>query len=338
MIRWPGRKEDTTAIVDGLVQQPPESETEFRKRIEHADHDLLRNEIVSRIRQGAPQQSLVLAHALVQLGAAPVAPQLLEIVRDETTHFANRVFAFIALAAVETDVAAALADVDDVEDIAAAAARLLAVMALDPDSPFALLVAAESDDDDAFRSAVDAVIESFRKSDEGRALLEADPQAGGWAAHFMRVAKDYFDEVIFTLDSDQVEEILAELFPRKVMVSSRAKAAVIISEVRAFWTWMMRETKAPFGDEVLELLDEIEPKFAEMMMDERNFGVGKAFLTAGQQAGFDMSDQREIEEFMIVWNAAASRELAAKKKEAGAAKKRKRAMEKASRRKNRRRK
>ena len=50
------------------------------------------------------------------------------------------------------------------------------------------------------------------------------------------------------------------------------------------------------------MLAEIEPKFNTIMNDPSNFGMAKSFMMMGQQAGFDMTDQNQMNEFLLAYN------------------------------------
>jgi hypothetical protein len=97
-------------------------------------------------------------------------------------------------------------------------------------------------------------------------------------------------------------EILLELFPRKVSMDA-SECAAVTDQLVAFWKFCQRvhqlETAPALAKEVAGLRSE----FRSVMSNPANFGMAKSFFMQGQQAGFDMTSQEGLNEFMQSYNA-----------------------------------
>lgn len=149
----------------------------------------------------------------------------------------------------------------------------------------------------------DALLELFFDSPEGEARLQADPEMGFWAAQLMHYGYGYIGVTLPQMTARNVEEIVTELFPRKISLLSPDDADDAIPELVAFWEYLKREYKLPSANSVLRFLHEIESDFKEIMNDPARFGMAKSFFMMGQAAGFDMAKEEEINAFMHLYNA-----------------------------------
>lgn len=150
----------------------------------------------------------------------------------------------------------------------------------------------------------DALLEQFSNSPEGQARLQADPEMGFWAAQLIYYGYSYIGVTLPQMTAGYVAEIVTELFPRKISLSSPDDADDAIPELVAFWEYLKREYKLPNANSVLKFLREIEPDFKSIMNDPSRFGMAKSFFMMGQEAGFDMTNEEELNAFMHLYNAA----------------------------------
>lgn len=152
----------------------------------------------------------------------------------------------------------------------------------------------------------DALMDLFLASAEGQALADANPdiQIGFWSDQLMYYGYVYEGYTIPQMTDEDVEEIVVELFPRKISLSSPDDADYAIPELMAFWQFLKRAYALPNASEILRFLRKIEPGFKSMMMNPANFGMAKSFMMAGQAAGFDMSNTADIDRFMVEYNMA----------------------------------
>jgi hypothetical protein len=70
-----------------------------------------------------------------------------------------------------------------------------------------------------------------------------------------------------------------------------------------FWQYLKREYQLSNADAIIKYLHQVEPKFKSIMNDSSKFGMAKSFMMMGKAAGFDMSTEAGINEFMMRYNA-----------------------------------
>lgn len=157
-------------------------------------------------------------------------------------------------------------------------------------------------DERRFSKYSKALLKCFLESEEGMALLSTDPDAGHWVTMF--VDYGYFHIGVFPTQMARmdVEEILTNIFPRKVAISSEEETADVIVELTAFWKYMEREHQLSHAIPILRFLLEIAPEFHTIMNDSSRFGMGKAFVAMGSEMGFDMTDEADTQRFMLQYN------------------------------------
>ncbi len=156
--------------------------------------------------------------------------------------------------------------------------------------------------EEALEKYHDDVLEKFSNSPEGKERLKADPEMGFWVVQFIYYGFNYIGITLPQMEKCDVDEILTDLFPRKISLQSPDDDADAIPELLAFWQFLKREYNLPNADIVLKFLHGIEAEFKDIMNDTSNFGMAKSFMTMGQSAGFDMTDQEDMNRFMQVYN------------------------------------
>jgi hypothetical protein len=162
----------------------------------------------------------------------------------------------------------------------------------------------------------DALLKLFSESPEGLELKKNYPDFGFWSAQLIYYGFAHIGVDLTHMTVNNVEEIVLDLFPRKISLTSPESAKDAIPELVAFWTYLGREYGLDNADSILKYLMSItEDEFVEMMFDLSKFGMAKSFFMAGQAAGFDMSNPDEMNAFMHLYNQSLVKE---RKSEAGA--------------------
>ncbi len=88
------------------------------------------------------------------------------------------------------------------------------------------------------------------------------------------------------------------------MSTEADSAASIVAELRAFWAFVQREYGLANARKILDsLTDAAEKRLHAELADPRNYGMAKSFFMQGQKAGFDMTTQEGLDEFMAVYKA-----------------------------------
>jgi hypothetical protein len=156
--------------------------------------------------------------------------------------------------------------------------------------------------EEVFQKYQDSVLEEFALSSEGKEHIKTDPAMGFWIAQLIYYGVAYLGVTLPQMDEQNISEIITELFPRKITLGSPEDADIAIPELLAFWQFLKSKYKLSKADIIIDFLIQIEPEFNAMMNDPSNFGMAKSFMTMGQKAGFDMTDQNQINEFIQLYN------------------------------------
>jgi hypothetical protein len=165
----------------------------------------------------------------------------------------------------------------------------------------------------------------FELSPEGKGLGELR-----WTDLVMDLARGHIGCTVVTLGATELEELVFDIIPRKVMVGEEA-APEIIAELRALFTYLGRELGVDEAEACLAVLGgDAEADLRHALADDGSFDGAKAMLARGLAAGFDMSSEAGIQAFMRTQQAApgprvgkAKNKAKAKKKRASASKARK---------------
>lgn len=159
-------------------------------------------------------------------------------------------------------------------------------------------------DEGRLEEYIHGLMAEFEKSPEAEAFMTEFDTSLCWPATYMHYAAQYFCATPATVTSGETAEILFELFPRKVSVEPEA-AQEIVAELRAFWQFLRRSRSLENTDAILELLsDEDADRLEAELADPSNFGMAKSIFSAGTNAGFDMTNQADLNRFMLAYNAA----------------------------------
>jgi hypothetical protein len=164
--------------------------------------------------------------------------------------------------------------------------------------------AAFSDDgwDDELTPAYnDGIAEEFARAPEGTA---AEEELGGlgWCHSFVYYGLSYLGKTPPEMSGADVNEIVFDIFPRKVSVEAD-RASNIIRELRAFWQFLGRQYELPNAEAIIRLLHgDAEQELEAALSDPSNFGMAKSMFMLGTQAGFDMTSQEGMNQFLLAYN------------------------------------
>lgn len=329
--------------LDHLIEAPANPEDELRRidAMTGDERDELRRAVVLRLADGTLPPNVAVA-VLPIIGVEPAVPDLVRLLRSAAAPVEARAAALILLQFATYDLAAGLEtfDVESLAEVIQAAAEMRAAadVALQMDTPFERLTLADPDDEEAgIEEIVEELIAAFCDSAEAAAAQDAE-ELRFWAGQLVLLGVQYGYGTPVLWAPDDLDEILSDLLPRKLTIESADDAKEAVPAFRAFFRWAARVAVVPDAEAIEQVLDELEPEFPAMMMDESRFGPAKAFVVRGMAAGYDMSTEEGLHAFQEQWNREHALPAAASRKKADAAKKRKAKMAKMSRRKNRRRK
>ncbi len=191
------------------------------------------------------------------------------------------------------------------------------------------------------RQYIDDLMSCFASSPEVGPLATTETFPD-WAPTLVQFGFVYLGVTPVTMSPTDVEEIVFELFPAK-FTCDVDEAPFIINELGAFFAFLEREYGLNQARACLDVLggtaiDDLRSAFA----DPSRFGLAKQFFTAGQEAGFDMTDPDQANTFGLLHNLAAGAQRGPAptaairpSKKTKQKKRRKRKQQKASRKRNR---
>lgn len=158
------------------------------------------------------------------------------------------------------------------------------------------------------------LLELFENSPEGQQHREKYPNGGWWIEMFMDYAFRYQGCSIPKLKLEDVDELLTDVLIRKISLQKREEALDAIPELVAFWSFIKREFRTRNAGPILKYLETCSPdEFADAMFDPHQAGMAKSFFMQGNAAGFDMTDKKQIDQFMVLNNLAQLRHLKSNK-------------------------
>lgn len=159
---------------------------------------------------------------------------------------------------------------------------------------------------DALEDYTEELVTEFLQAPEGQEYLEAHPEAqasvGSWIDSLLHFGYAYESATLPHMTKQTVEAIVTRLFPSKITLIDAKDAESAIPELIAFWEFLQRSYKHPQATRILTFLKQIQPKFKGIMTDPNNFGVAKSFVTAGMNAGFDMTTEEGLKAFQAQYN------------------------------------
>jgi len=147
------------------------------------------------------------------------------------------------------------------------------------------------------------LIELFRKSPEGQALQDEDPNPGFWVHSLIDYGIQYLGLSPARMTSDDLRELLFDIFPRKVSADAD-EAPQAIRELRAFWQFVQREFQLENVASLLKVLDDKAARqLKREMSNPANFGMAKSVVMMGKARGFDLTTEEGINEWIETYNA-----------------------------------
>lgn len=139
---------------------------------------------------------------------------------------------------------------------------------------FAELVEFEVDmDPEVLQSAHDGLLDFFERTTDGAS------DARSTCLLAMDFAVAYFNKTILDLKPAELEEILFEIFPRKVMMPA-SQAAATVHDLRTLYRFFDEELKLEQAEACLGLLDKTAvSRLEESLANPGNFGMAKSLFS-----------------------------------------------------------
>ncbi len=162
--------------------------------------------------------------------------------------------------------------------------------------------------EEAVDSYINGLMQEFEESSEAQPLMEGNGGVG-WAANMMSFAVDYLGCTPTQMTLTDFNEVIFSLFPRK-MSTEPENAEDIITEMKAFWAFVSRQYGLPNAKKILDSLQShtVVGKLERELANPANWGMAKSFIMRGTEAGYDMTSQEGMNEFMQVYNESLQRD------------------------------
>lgn len=144
---------------------------------------------------------------------------------------------------------------------------------------------------------------SFSKSREAQQIIDQFGELR-WFERLLEFGVSYRGETVDLMTQESVDEFLFDYVPRKCAVDPTA-AAEIVGELIAFWEYVDRVYHLPDSKLIADWLksDGVVDQLKDQLSDSSNFGMAKSLLMMGQEAGFDMTSQADVNRFILAYNA-----------------------------------
>ncbi|MHB8626103.1 MAG: hypothetical protein ACYDBJ_04405 [Aggregatilineales bacterium] len=149
---------------------------------------------------------------------------------------------------------------------------------------------------------INQVLTLFDTSPEGQALATQGLETS-WTAMILNYAFGYVGVELPEMDAGTLEEILFELIPEKVVMQP-SSAPDIVTEARAFWTFLKREFGLPNADSCLALLNQqdIIEQLRTSLANPAHYGMSKSIIMEGMRRGFDIGTKEGMEKWFLIHN------------------------------------
>jgi hypothetical protein len=137
-----------------------------------------------------------------------------------------------------------------------------------------------------------ALMDQFAASPEGQAITQTGTELG-WAGAMIHYAINYPGVTPPTMTAKDLEEVVYDLFPRKV-IAERGDGAEIIQELRAFWHFLQRVYQLPQANQMLaRLTPQAARRLERKMQEPANFGMAKSFIRWESRRGLIWNPRKE---------------------------------------------
>ena len=142
----------------------------------------------------------------------------------------------------------------------------------------------------------------FSNSNEAHQVIDSDGDLG-WFRLLLEFGLNYLGETIDMMTVASLTEFVFEYVPRKVSTEPEA-ADSIVFELTKFWEYLDRAFEVPDAKSIIEWLNTegVVGRLKSELSDPKNFGMAKSFFMSGMDAGYDMTSETEMAEFVEAYN------------------------------------
>jgi hypothetical protein len=155
---------------------------------------------------------------------------------------------------------------------------------------------------EAEQAYYDRAYDLFSKSNEAKQVVDGFGDLG-WFRTLLDFGLNYRGEIVDQMTIASVEDFVFDYTVRKVSTEPE-KAAWIVFELTKFWEYLDRVFELPDAKSIIQWLktDGMVESLEEDLSDPQNYDMAKSLVMAGKNAGYDMTSQEGIAEFMAAYN------------------------------------
>ncbi len=142
----------------------------------------------------------------------------------------------------------------------------------------------------------------FSKSKEAKQVVDSFGELR-WLQMFLEFGIRYRGEIVDAMTLTSVEKFVFDYTVRKVSTQPDSAASIIL-ELTKFWEYVDRVYDLSSAKPIIEWLntDGLADQLRVELVDPANFDMAKSFVMSGIAAGYDMSSQQDVHEFMAAFN------------------------------------
>jgi hypothetical protein len=156
-------------------------------------------------------------------------------------------------------------------------------------------------DHESVDAYIDGLMTEFAGSPEAKPIIEAHGVVQ-WSAVVIGFYFDYIGASLPAMTLGEFNEVVFSLLPAKFSTEP-TNAEPIVTELRAFWSFLHRQYQLPQAASIADSLDETAAReLHQELADSSNYGMAKSFVMMGIENGYDMATQEGITAFQLVYN------------------------------------
>lgn len=163
-------------------------------------------------------------------------------------------------------------------------------------------------DADAAQAYFQRAFEGFSNSPEAQECVDRFGDLN-WAQALLDFGLQYRAEIVDAMTVESVAEFVFDFVPRKVSVEAE-RAAEILCELTMYWRYLDRVHELPQAKSIIEWLaaDAQTGELEAALSDPSNFDLAKSMFMMGSEAGYDMTSEAGLEEFVRDYEQSLNRE------------------------------
>jgi len=157
-------------------------------------------------------------------------------------------------------------------------------------------------DHDAEQAYYERANETFSKSTEAQQVVDRYGDTG-WSRMLLDFGINYLGEVVDEMTLTSVSEFVLSFVPSKVSTEPDV-AAEIVHALTMFWKYLDRVYEMPEANAIVEWLktDSLVARLEAELSNSSNYGMAKSMFMSGKNAGYDMTSEAGLAEFMSAHN------------------------------------